>query len=108
MGVCGQARRDDATAGGGLTNAATGEGATVSGGFVNIASGMSETVAGGVLNEAAGNHSFAAGHRAKAAHAGAFVWGDTTNEDSLISYRRVPSMPRRECWRSPTRNPSRD
>ena len=74
---------NNATVGGDQTNAATGEGATVSGGIGNVASGMSATVAGGFSNEAAGNHSFAAGHRAKAAHAGAFVWGDTANEDFI-------------------------
>src|SRR5206468_2059409 len=38
-------------------------------------------VAGGSENLAAGTYSFAAGHRAKAFHQGAFVWADSTNAD---------------------------
>jgi hypothetical protein len=38
-------------------------------------------VPGGLSNTAQGWASFAAGRRAKADHAGAFVWGDSTNAD---------------------------
>lgn len=67
-----------ATVGGGGLNTASGEFATVSGGFQNTASGYAATVAGGESNIASGNHSFAAGDRARANHAGAFVWADAT------------------------------
>lgn len=70
-----------ATVGGGLANRATAFTATVGGGQGNAASGLRSTVPGGVLNVAAGDQSFAAGNRAKANHAGAFVWGDNTNAD---------------------------
>ncbi len=84
------------TVGGGSENGATGNVSTVCGGSNNVASGLYSTVGGGIqnttsgqnstapggeLNEAAGNFSFAAGRRAKANHAGAFVWGDSTNAD---------------------------
>ncbi len=61
----------------------TGEGATVAGGFKNEATGKYATVPGGLENSAAGDYSFAAGNRAKAKHAGSFVWSDYT----------VPSTP---------------
>jgi hypothetical protein len=38
-------------------------------------------IPGGTENVAAGNFSYAAGRRAKANHAGAFVWGDSTDAD---------------------------
>lgn len=38
-------------------------------------------IPGGRGNKASGVNSFAAGRRAKAAHAGSFVWGDTTDSD---------------------------
>jgi hypothetical protein len=38
-------------------------------------------VPGGRINTAQGLRSFAAGHRAKALHEGAFVWGDATDAD---------------------------
>ena len=67
--------------GGGASNTASGASATVSGGISNIASGGSAAVPGGDYNVAQGNTSFAAGHRAKADHAGAFVWADSTDND---------------------------
>lgn len=89
-----------ATIGGGYQNTASGEQATVSGGYKNIASNFFATVGGGAQNEASGNqatipggrdnvasgiYSFAAGHRAKAIHDGAFVWGDSTDVDIASS-----------------------
>lgn len=70
-----------ATVGGGGSNWATGQGATVSGGFVNEASGVAATVPGGDSNTADGDYSFAAGHRARANHPGAFVWADSIGQD---------------------------
>jgi hypothetical protein len=82
------------TVGGGASNTASGTNplgsfTTVSGGDSNSASGTEATVGGGgvatvpggSLNTSAGNFSFAAGRRAKANHAGAFVWGDSTDAD---------------------------
>jgi hypothetical protein len=43
------------------------------------------TVPGGLRNTAAGRLSFAAGHRAKANHSGAFVWADSRNADFTSS-----------------------
>jgi len=45
------------------------------------ANAFAATIPGGSRNEAAGNYSLAAGHRAKANHAGAFVWADSQNAD---------------------------
>ncbi len=45
--------------------------------FPNSATADFATVVGGSGNVAAGSHSFAAGHRAKANHSGAFVWADS-------------------------------
>ncbi|MHC4499373.1 MAG: hypothetical protein ACYS21_09715 [Planctomycetota bacterium] len=70
-----------ATVGGGKNNTASGTRATVGGGDGNTASAAGATVPGGLLNTAGGLYSFAAGRRAKANHAGAFVWGDQTNAD---------------------------
>src|SRR5262249_35917948 len=55
--------------------------ATVGGGESNFSQGEAATVPGGDFNAAVGNHSFSAGHRAKANHAGTFVWGDETDGD---------------------------
>lgn len=52
----------------------------IGGGYFNSVSGVLGTVPGGDQNSAA-NNSFAAGHRAKALHTGAFVWGDSTEQD---------------------------
>ena len=70
-----------ATVGGGINNAASGQHGTVSGGEGSLAGGISSTVPGGKDNVASGNYSFAAGQRAKANHAGAFVWADQTAAD---------------------------
>ncbi len=72
-----------ATVGGGLSNQATGSAATVGGGNGNNAGGANATIPGGNSNSAAGDYSFAAGRRAKANHAGAFVWADSTVADFL-------------------------
>jgi hypothetical protein len=69
------------TVSGGDQNAASGYAATVGGGRYNTASAYYSTVSGGLDNLADGDYSFAAGRRAKALHAGAFVWGDSTNAD---------------------------
>uniref|UniRef100_A0A7C3HWH5 Peptidase S74 domain-containing protein n=1 Tax=Meiothermus ruber TaxID=277 RepID=A0A7C3HWH5_MEIRU len=69
------------TVGGGFGNQASGFEATVGGGAFNAASGANSVVPGGSSNTASGNFSFAAGRRAKAQHAGAFVWGDSTDAD---------------------------
>jgi trimeric autotransporter adhesin len=55
---------------------------TIGGGSFNTiaTNGIYATIPGGYLN-AATNYAFAAGHRAKANHTGAFVWGDSTNTD---------------------------
>ena len=70
-----------ATVSGGINNAASGQYGTVAGGEGSLAGGISSTVPGGKDNEASGNYSFAAGQRAKANHAGAFVWADQTAAD---------------------------
>lgn len=70
-----------ATVGGGFNNAASGDYATAGGGNGNAASGYSATVSGGYGSAAAGNYSLAAGLRAKANHAGSFVWADSQNAD---------------------------
>lgn len=69
------------TVGGGNANHALGVGATVSGGTNNLAQGARSVVPGGDANRATGNYSFAAGHRARAMHHGAFVWADETDAD---------------------------
>ncbi|MHC5054213.1 MAG: LamG-like jellyroll fold domain-containing protein [Planctomycetota bacterium] len=70
-----------ATVGGGQANSATDQHATVSGGAGNAAISQYATVPGGNFNLAAGASSLAAGNRAKANHAGAFVWGDSNAFD---------------------------
>lgn len=69
-----------ATIAGGELNAAAGTG-SVGGGLQNRANGNASTVPGGALNDALGSRSFAAGYRAKANHAGAFVWADSREAD---------------------------
>ena len=64
------------TVAGGSLNEATGTAATVGGGNFNEASGMNSTVPGGLQNAAIGDLSFAAGRRARATHAGSFIWSD--------------------------------
>jgi hypothetical protein len=77
-----------ATVGGGSNNAA-GEFAAVGGGQGNEATGGAATIPGGSLNVASGDYSFAAGRRAHAVHAGAFVWasGSTTPISSTTDYQ---------------------
>ncbi len=55
---------------------------TIGGGasnFVGVA--KYATIPGGLRNSAQGDFAFAAGHRARADHAGAFVWADALDED---------------------------
>ena len=73
------------TVGGGKDNAAIDTGSTVGGGISNTAEGRHATVPGGLANYAGGSHSFAAGRRARAAHNGAFVWGDSFDGDKRSS-----------------------
>lgn len=70
-----------ATSAGGQQNTAGGEYSTSSGGHFNSATGNYSTIPGGRQNEATGAYSFAAGRRAKANHAGSFVWADSTDAD---------------------------
>ena len=50
------------------------------GGFNSVGNdAVYATIPGGAANAAAGDYSFAAGSRAKANHAGAFVWADASN-----------------------------
>ncbi len=67
--------------GGGYQNLASGDYSVIGGGQDNVASGSRSVVPGGYLNEATGSYSLAAGRQAKAAHQGAFVWGDSTTAD---------------------------
>ncbi|MBI5383254.1 MAG: tail fiber domain-containing protein [Verrucomicrobia bacterium] len=55
--------------------------ATLGGGLNNTTGADYATVPGGANNSALGDYSFAAGRRAKAQHAGAFVWADDTSAD---------------------------
>ena len=69
------------TVSGGTGNVASGQSSTVSGGEKNSASGNYSAIPGGLSNEASKDYTFAAGRRAKAIHAGSFVWGDGTDAD---------------------------
>ena len=66
---------------GGQGNSATEAYTAIGGGFGNNASGYYATVPGGISNSAGGDYSFVAGQRAKANHAGSFVWADSTSAD---------------------------
>ncbi len=66
---------------GGNSQIASGEGAFIGGGSINIATGLYATIPGGRQNQVIGDYGFAAGRRAKANHAGSFVWGDSQNND---------------------------
>ena len=66
--------------GGGWDNYVAGS-ATVAGGMSNTASGIYSMIPGGMSNATAGYYGFAAGRRANAAHDGAFVWADSTDEE---------------------------
>jgi hypothetical protein len=91
-----EVQKDYATVSGGASNVASGQYAAVAGGGTNTASSFASaicggesneatntyaTVAGGWDNAAAATSSFAAGYRAKANHAGSFVWADYTAAD---------------------------
>ena len=65
----------------GAQGAAGSAGAVVGSGTGNTAAGTNAVAVGGSNNSAAGATSHAAGNRAKANHAGVFVWGDSTNAD---------------------------
>jgi hypothetical protein len=73
-----------ATIGGGGQNTINSRawGATIGGGSMNTIGPFASyaTIPGGFANSAAAR-AFAAGNRAKADHTGAFVWGDSTDED---------------------------
>jgi hypothetical protein len=69
------------TVSGGNANVIGGDFATVGGGQHNSVSGPHATVPGGDNNSASGLYSFAAGQRAKANHAGSFVWADSNDFD---------------------------
>jgi len=58
-----------------------GDWAVICGGSNNLAYSKCATVAGGERNVAGGPYSFAAGYRAQAIHAGAFVWSDSLGGD---------------------------
>jgi len=70
---------------GGYSNSATAQNATVVGGDQNTANALYATVCGGRLNWAGGSYSFAAGHRARAGHAGSFVWADSYDSNFVSS-----------------------
>ena len=80
-GLGNTASYDCATVAGGFGNTSSGLRATVGGGFYNTASGSYSMIPGGIWNNAGGEGSFAAGWRAKALHAGSFVWADTNDVD---------------------------
>lgn len=95
-GGVGNRAANSATVGGGETNAAQFGFSTIAGGRFNdveatygavgggqdnLVSGAHGVVPGGLLNTAAGAYSLAAGRRAKALHAGAFVWADSADAD---------------------------
>jgi hypothetical protein len=67
--------------GGGYLNIAAGYRSFVGGGYSNLASADYAAVVGGYDNHASGAYSFAGGRRARAAHAGTFVWADGTDAD---------------------------
>ena len=78
-GVYNWARGSCSTVGGGYFNVAEGLYAAVGGGDHNCATNWA-AVPGGSYNVASGEYSLAAGHRARAQHAGAFVWADASGE----------------------------
>jgi len=77
-----QAFSDDAVIGGGAQNLiqTNANGAVIGGGLGNSVTGTAGTVPGG-QNNRAGSFALAAGNRAKADHAGAFVWADAQDYD---------------------------
>ena len=80
-GTFNRARSTWSTVAGGAINQANGLGSSMGGGFGNIASGNYAAVPGGYQNTASSANSMAAGNRAKAIHAGTFVWADSTAAD---------------------------
>ena len=70
-----------ATVGGGRGNNATGLDSFIGGGFDNVANGEGSAILGGQNNFALGDHSVAAGLKAKANHAGSFVFADSADID---------------------------
>jgi len=70
---------------GGAMNQASGDKSAIGGGQGNDASGMYAVIPGGYNNIASGNYSFAAGVKAQANHAGAFVWSDSLLDESVAS-----------------------
>ena len=78
-GIANKASARFATVGGGSSNFVVDEFSTVGGGSHNIVNGAYATIPGGSSNTAAGDYSFAAGRHATAAHAGSFVWADSTD-----------------------------
>ena len=90
-----QTASDSSFLGGGYSNTISARLSTLAGGYANtvLPSGNLSTISGGLFNtnmgsyatipggdqNVAGTNSFAAGHRAKATHMGAFVWGDSTD-----------------------------
>ncbi len=81
----GSATEELSTISGGYRNTTSGVGSAIGGGKFNEATALAATVPGGFLNTAAGAQSFAAGRKAKALHNGAFVWGDSFDEDKSSS-----------------------
>lgn len=75
------ATAENAVIAGGAVNVASAHHATVAGGSGNVASAPGATIPGGIYNRAIADCSFAAGRRAKADHAGSFVWADDTDAD---------------------------
>ena len=64
-----------------MLNTVGGDFSVVGGGAANTAGGKYAAVVGGAYNRANGDYSLAAGRRAQADHAGAFVWADSQNSD---------------------------
>lgn len=69
------------TVAGGSDNTANSSFSSIGGGYLNSAAGGYSVVPGGTANAASGNFSLAAGQRAKANHAGTFVWSDSVAAD---------------------------
>jgi hypothetical protein len=70
---------------GGWNNVASGYSAAIGGGYGNSASGNAATIPGGSYNQASDFGSFAAGQNARALHAGAMVWSDSSGFGNLES-----------------------
>jgi uncharacterized coiled-coil protein SlyX len=82
-GYANTASGDYSSVAGGIGNRAVGSAATIGGGDYNVVEGVSGTVPGGTRNVAKAKSSFAAGSRAKANDAFAFVWGGSDTDDTL-------------------------